>query len=104
MDSFRNFVSFCSVLSSSLFAMKRSLCDLTLPLVKTVGPEAFRGNFDCTGEQNYRSHLGMGFLQSYLSVHLNLAASLDARRRSDVMAISKKERRYSYPYQPSSEI
>ena len=84
--------------------MKKDLCDPTLPLIKTVGPEAFRGNFDCAGEQNYRSRLGVGFLQSYLSVPLNLAASLDARRRSDVMTVSKKERRNSYLYQPSSEI
>ena len=83
--------------------MKKDLCDPTLPLVKTVGPEVFRGNFDCASEQNCRSRLGVGFLQSYLSVPLNLAASLDARR-SDVMTISKKERRYSYLYQPPSEI
>ena len=50
----------------------------------------FRGNFDCAGEQNYRSHLGVGSLQSYLSVPPNLAASLDARKRSDVMTVSKK--------------
>ena len=33
VDSFRNFVSFRSVLSFSLFVMKRSLCDPTLSLV-----------------------------------------------------------------------
>jgi len=76
--------------------MKRDLCDPTLPLIKTVGPEVFRGNFDCAGEQNCRSHLCVGFLQSYLSVPLNLATSLDMRKRSDVMTVSKKERRYSY--------
>ena len=64
----------------------------------------FRGNFDCVGEQNYRSRLGVGFLQSYLFVPPNLAASLDARRRSDVMIFLKKERRYPYLYQPPSEI
>ena len=84
--------------------MKKDLCDPTLPLVKTVGPEAFRGNFDCAGEKNYHSRLGVGFLQSYLSVPPNLAASLDVRKRSDVMTVSKKERRYSYLYQPPSEI
>ena len=75
--------------------MKKDLRDLTLPFVKTVGPEVFRGNFGCASQQNYRSHLAMGFLQSNLSVPLNLAASLDARRRSDVMTVLKKERRYS---------
>ena len=77
--------------------MKKDLCDPTLPLVKTVGPEAFRGNFDCAGEQNYRSRLGVGFLQSYLSVPLNLAASLDARKRSDVMTILKKRKEVLIP-------
>ena len=84
--------------------MKKVLRDRPFRLFKTVGPEMFRGNFDCAGEQNYRSHLGVGFLQSYLSVPPNLAASLNARRRSDVMTVSKKERRYSYLYQPPSEI
>ena len=84
--------------------MKKDLRDPTIPFVKTVGPEVFRGNFDCAGEQNYRSRLGVGFLRSYLSVPPNLVASLDVRRRSDVMIISKKERRYSYLYQPPSEI
>ena len=64
----------------------------------------FRGNFDCVGEQNYRSRLGMVFLRSYLSVPLNLAASFNVRKRYDVMTVSKKERRYSYLYQPPSEI
>ena len=41
--------------------MKKYLRDPTIPFVKTVGPEVFRGNFDCAGEQNYRSHLGVGF-------------------------------------------
>ena len=34
----------------------------------------------------------------------NLAANLDARKRSAVMTFSKKERRYPYLYQPPSEI
>ena len=84
--------------------MKKDLCDPTLPLVKTVGPKVYRGNFNCAGEQNYRSHLSVGFLQSYLSVPPNLAASLDASRRSNVMTVSKKERRYSYLCQPPSDI
>ena len=54
--------------------------------------------------KNYRSRRGVGFLQSYLSVPLNLAVSLDARKRSVVMTVTKKERRYSYLYQPLSEI
>ena len=69
--------------------MKKDLCDPTLPFVKTIGPEVFRGNFDCADEQNYHSHLGVGFLQSYLSVPPNLAASLDVRKRSDVMGVKR---------------
>ena len=84
--------------------MRKDLRDLTLPFVKTIGLKVFRGNFDCAGEQNYHSRLGVGFLQSYLSVPPNLAARLDTRKRSDVMIVSKKERRYSYLYQPPSEI
>ena len=84
--------------------MKKDLRDPTLPFVKTVGPEVFRGNFDCAGEQNYHSGLGVGLLWSYLSVPPNLATSLVMRKRSDVMSILKKERRYSYLYQPPSEI
>ena len=87
-----------------LFCNEERFTRSTLPFVKTVGPEVFRGNFDCAGEQNYRSRLGVGFLQSYLSVPPNLAANLDVRKMSDVMTISKKERRYSYLYQPPSEI
>ena len=71
--------------------MKKDLCDPTLPCVKTVGPEVFMGNFNCAGEQNYHSCLGVGFLRSYLSVPPNLAASLDMRKRSDAMTVSKKE-------------
>ena len=84
--------------------MRKDLCDSALLFVKTVGPEVFRGNFDCAGEQNYHSRLGVAFLQSYLSVPPNLAANLDARRRSKLMTVLKKERRYSYLYQPLSEI
>ena len=84
--------------------IKKRFMRSTLPFVKTVGPEVFRGNLDRAGEQNCRSCLGVGFLWSYQSIPSNLAASLDARKRSDVMTFSKKERRYPYLYQPPSEI
>ena len=38
-----------------------------------------------------------------LSVPTNIAASLDVRKRFDAMTVLKK-RRYSYLYQPPSEI
>ena len=77
--------------------MKKDLPDPTLPFVKTVRPEVFRGNFDFASEQNYRSRLGVGFLRSYQSVPPNLAASLDARKRSDVMNFSKKKEEVHVP-------
>ena len=102
---FRNFISFRLFdLTFFPFCDEKRFRRSTLPFVKTIGPGVFRGNFDCAGEQNYRSRLGVGFLRSYQYVPPNLAASLDARKRSDVMTFLKKERRYLYLYQPPSEI
>ena len=43
----RDFVSrfrfVCLILPSSLFAKKKDLCDPTLPFVKTIGPEVYKG-------------------------------------------------------------
>ena len=72
--------------------MKEDLCDPILLLVKTVGPEVFRGNFDCAGEQNYRSHLGVGFFAVLPICSPNLAASLDARKRFDEMSLFQKKK------------
>ena len=72
--------------------MRNDLRDLTLLFVKIVGPEVFWGNFDCAGEQNYRSCLGVGILRSYQSVPPNLATGLDAKRRSNVI-FSRKEKK-----------
>ena len=55
-----------------------------------------RRNFDCAGEQNYHSCLGVVLLRSFQSVPPNFAASLGARKRSAVKTFSKKERRYPY--------
>ena len=69
----------------------------TLLFVKTIGPEVLRGNFDCAGEQNYRSCLGVGLLRSYQSLPLNFAASLGARKRSAGMTFSKKRKEVPVP-------
>ena len=45
-----------------LFCNEKRFTRPTLPFVKTVGADVLRGNFDCAGEQNYRSYLGMGLL------------------------------------------
>ena len=99
MDSWLRFtILFCLFdLTFFPFCDEKRFTRSTLLFVKTVGLEVLRGNFDCTGEQNYRSHLGMGFLRSYQSVPPNLAASLDARKRSDVMTFSKKRKEVPIP-------
>ena len=98
VDSFRNFVSFRLFdLTFFPFCDEKRFTRSILPFVKTVGPEVFRGNFDCAGEQNYRSRQGVGFLRSYQSVPLNLAASLDARKRSDVMTFFEKRKEVPVP-------
>ena len=49
-------------------------------------------NLDRVGEQKCRSCLGVGFLWSYQFVPPNLAASLDARKRSDAINFEKERR------------
>ena len=41
--------------------------------------------------------MGVGLLRSYQSVPLDLAANLDARKRSDVMTFSKKGKEVPVP-------
>ena len=47
--------------------------------------------------KNYPSRLGVGLLRSYQSVPPNLAANLDARKRSDVMTFFKKREEVPIP-------
>ena len=47
--------------------------------------------------KNYRSHLGVGFLLSYLSIPPNLAVGLDARERFVVMTVMKKRKEVFVP-------
>ena len=98
MDSFRNFVLFRLFdLTFFPFCDEKRFRRSTFLFVKAVGPGVFRGNFDCAGEQNYRSRLGVGILRSYQCVPPNLATSLDARKRSNVMTFSKKGEEVSVP-------
>ena len=95
---FHNFVSFCLFdITFFPFCDEKIFRRSTLLFVKTIGPEVFRGNFDCAGEQNYRSRLGVGFLQSYQSVSPNFAASLGVRKRSAVNTFSKKGKEVPVP-------
>ena len=41
--------------------VKRSSCVLTLPFVKTIGPEVQEGNSDYAGKQECHSRKGVGF-------------------------------------------
>ena len=88
---------------------KKGLCDSTLPLVKTIGTEVYKGEILIKLVSKVTIAVGAWAFCSLtrrarLSVPTNLATSLDARKRSDAMTISKTERRYSYLYQHPSEI
>ena len=90
MILFRNFVLF--VFTFFPFSDKRDLCDRPFRLLRLQGLRFFRENLDRAGEQKCRSCLGVGFLWSYQFVPPNLAASLDARKRSDAMTFEKERR------------
>ena len=87
---------------------KKGLCDPTLPFVKTIGPEVYKGEILIMLVRKVTIAVGAWVFCSLtrharLSIPTNLAANLNVSKRSDAMTISKK-RRYSYFYQPSSEI
>ena len=90
MILFRNFVLF--VFTYFPFSDKRDLGDRPFYLLRPQGPRFFRENLDHAGEQKCHSYLGMGFLWSYQFVPPSLAASLDARKRSDAMTFEKGRR------------
>ena len=89
MILFHNFILF--VFTFFPFSDKRGLGDRPFRLLRPQGPRFFGGNLDRAGEQKCRSCLGVGFLWSYQFVPSNLAASLDARKRSDVMTFEKRK-------------
>ena len=92
-----------------LFAFeKKSLCDPTLPFVKTIGPEVYKGEISIMLVSKVTIAVGAWAFCSLtryarLSALTNLAADLNARKSSDAMTVPKK-RRYLYLYQPLSEI
>ena len=88
MILFCNFVLF--VFTFFPFSDKRGLGDRPFQLLRPQGPRFFRENLDRAGEQKCRSCLGVGFLWSYQFVPPNLAASLDARKRSGAMTFAKE--------------
>ena len=90
MILFHNFILF--VFTFFPFSDKRGLGDRPFRLLRPQGLRFSRENLDCAGEQKCHSCLGVGFLWSYQSVTPNLAASLDARKRSDAMTFEKERR------------
>ena len=75
---------------------KKGLCDPTLPFVKTVGPEVYKGEISIMLVSKVTIAVGAWVFYSLtrharLSVPTNLAANLNARRGSDTATVSKKE-------------
>ena len=75
---------------------KKGLCDPILPFVKTVGPKVYKGEISITLVSKVTVAVGAWVFCSLtrharLSVPTNLAASLNARKRSDTMTVLKKE-------------
>ena len=98
--------SFCFVrfdLTFFPFAIeKKSLCDPTLPFVKTIGPGVYKGENSIMLVSKVTVAIGAWVFCSLtrcarLSIPTNLAAGLDVRKRSDALTVSNK-RRYWYLY------
>jgi len=75
---------------------KKGLCDPTLPFVKTVGPEVYKGEISIMLVGEVTIAVGAWVFCSLtrhacLSVPTNLAANLNVRKRSDTTTVSKKE-------------
>ena len=75
---------------------KKGLCDPTLPFIKTVGPEGYKGEISIMLVSKVTIAVGAWVFCSLtrharLSVPTNLAANLNVRKRSDATTVSKKE-------------
>jgi len=87
---------------------KKGLCGPTLSFIKTVGPNVYKGETLIMLVSKVTIAIGAWVFCSLtrharLSIPTNLVINLNTRKRSDAMTISKKGR-YSYLYQPPSEI
>ena len=87
---------------------KKGLCDPTLPFVKTIGPKVYKGEISIMLVSKVTVAVEACVFccltrRARLSIPTNLAANLNARKRSDATTVLKKER-YLYLYQPPSEI
>ena len=87
---------------SSLFAFeKRCSCNPTLPFVKTVGPEVYKREISIMLVSKVTIAVGAWVFSNLtrharLSVPTNLAANLDARKRSDATTVLKKGGIYTF--------
>ena len=81
MILFRNFVLF--VFTFFPFSDKRDLCDRPFRLLRPQGLRFLGKTLIVLVSKKCHSYLDVGFLWSYQFVPPNLAASLDARKRSD---------------------
>jgi len=76
--------------------VKRGSCVLTLPFVKTIGPEVCKRETSIMLVSKVIVAIGAWVFCSLTSharlfVPTNLATNLNVRKRSDAMTISKKE-------------
>ena len=75
---------------------KKSLCNPTLPFVKTIGAEVYKGEILIMLVSKVTVAVEAWAFCSFtrharLSAPTNLAANLNARKRSDATTVSKKE-------------
>ena len=80
---------------------KKGLCDLTFSFVKTIGPEVYKGEVSIMLVSKVTIAVGAWVFCSLtrharLSVPTNLAANLNARKRSYAMIVSKKGGIYTF--------
>ena len=79
-----------------LFAIKKGLCDPTLPFVKTIGAEVYKGEILIMLVSKVTVAVGAWAFccltrRARLYVPTNLAANLTVRKRSDAMTVSKRK-------------
>ena len=80
---------------------KKGLCDPTLPFIKTIGPEVYKGKILIMLVSKVTIAIGAWVFCSLtrharLSIPTNLVINLNTRKRSDAMTILKKGRIHTF--------
>ena len=80
---------------------KKGLCDSILPFIKTIGPKLYKGEISIVLVRKVTIAIGAWVFcnltrHARLSIPTNLAANLNARKRSDAMTVSKKGGIYTF--------